>query len=64
MAGLLFLGMFPPLTGCMHTRYAESSNFWNVGGGGGCTCGSEHHSHQKERHWSGFWFGQPDQVRP
>ncbi len=62
MIGLLFVGLFAPSTGCMHTRYAESNNFWNAGGG--CSCGSEHHAMQRERRRSGLWFGQPDQVRP
>lgn len=65
--GWLLLACFvPALAGCMHTRYAESNHFWNVGGSShsGCTCGSEHHSTQKERRWSGFWLGQPDGVRP
>jgi hypothetical protein len=56
----------PALSGCMHTRYAESNHYWNLGGNGhgGCSCGSDHHTMQKERRWDGFWFGQPDQVRP
>lgn len=65
--GLLLLACFTPaLVGCMHTRYAESNHFWNLGGNGhgGCSCGSEHHTTQKERRWDGFWLGQPDQVRP
>lgn len=58
----LWLLFAPALAGCMHTRYAESNHFWNSGGQ--CSCGSEHHSVQKERRWDGLWFGQPDQVRP
>jgi len=62
--GWLMLAFAPLLsTGCMHTRYAESSNLWSTGGGG-CSCGAEHHTTSRERHWSGLWFGQPDRVHP
>jgi hypothetical protein len=52
------------LPGCMHTYHVESSYASGVGlDGNGClsTCSE---SRQDERNWRGFWFLQPDRVRP
>lgn len=50
------------LTGCMHTRYAESSSLLSAQSGG-CPCCS-HNSTYRERRWSGFWLRQPAEVQP
>jgi hypothetical protein len=58
--GLLFGAL--TATGCLHTRYAESSSLLHIHAGD-CPCRA-HDSTYRERRWSGLWFGQPDGARP